>query len=316
MTEETKEKYLAFGELITLETKEKFQPYFDANPNRSASTGFASWYMWGEQRWMIIEDMLVVAGIGWFGYEYEGPFIYTPLTLDGTYDPAHLRRVIQEADDRLRDEVHGFRIYGVPTDMLPLYEEALGKRGQSLEMRGSWDYIYRRSDLEHLKGRKYSKKRNHLNYFYRNTEFEYEDIRQEHVPELLESLDHFRRRKEEEDATSDMIKEEIRTIKKVLPDLEALGFFGGLIRIDGKVRAFTLAHLHTSDMVEAVVEKADANIRGLYQAINREFVASLPPEIEYVNREEDVNIEGLRRAKESYYPCCMFEVHGMIVEEA
>jgi len=304
------DKFSQYGKPVTLSSKEVFQPYFDANPLRSSSQGFASLYMWSEQRYEIIDGLLCIAGQGWFGQDYNGPFVYQPLSLDGTYDPAHLRAVILQARDNLWDPAQGFRLFGIPRKHVPLYDEALQGLAVMRENPDSWDYIYRRSDLETLSGRKYTKKRNHLNHFYATHQFQYETILPEHAEELSAALDRFSQRKANEDISDLLVQEEILTVKKILPEIKEVGLFGGLIRINGVVKAFTLAYRHTADTVEVAVEKADSTIRGLYQAINREFAASLPPEILYINREEDMGIEGLRQAKKSYYPCCMLEICG------
>ncbi|MDD3083208.1 MAG: phosphatidylglycerol lysyltransferase domain-containing protein [Desulfobacterales bacterium] len=304
------DKVKTFGKPIDLDSKEVFRPYFDANPLRSSGQGFASLYIWSEQRYDIIDGLLCLAGRGWFGQEYNGPFIYPPLSLEGKHDPDHLRKVILQVKEELWDPSEGFRIFGVPREQVPLYDEVLRGYAVASENRGSWDYIYRRSDLETLSGRKYTSKRNHLNHFYATQNYQYETITPAHVPELIEGLDRFSARKAQKDESDVLVQEEIQTIKKILSGYEKIGLFGGLIRIDGVVRAFTLASLHTANMVEVAVEKADPTIRGLYQAINREFAASLPPEILYINREEDMGIPGLRQAKKSYHPCCMLELYG------
>jgi hypothetical protein len=304
------DKLQTFGKPVELDSKEVFRPYFDANPLRSSSQGFASLYMWSEQRWKIIGGLLCIAGRGWFGQGYDGPFLYPPLSPDGSCDPRHLRSVILQAKEELWDPAEGFRIFGVHKSHLPLYDKALQGLARSIENRSSWDYIYRRSDLESLKGRKYAGKRNHLNHFYATQNYRYETITPAHVPEILEGLERFSARRAEKDVSDVLIQEEIQTVRKALTEFEQIGLFGGLIRLDGVVKAFTLACRHTADTVEVAVEKADPTVRGLYQAINREFAASLPPEILYINREEDMGIEGLRQAKNSYYPCCMLELYG------
>ena len=81
--------------------------------------------------------------------------------------------------------------------------------------------------------------------------------------------------------------------------------FTGLIRVDGKVEAVSLGEYSCPISKEAVlvhVEKANPEIRGLYQAINREFCRHLPDHVIYVNREEDVGDPGLRYSKEAYHP--------------
>lgn len=43
-------------------------------------------------------------------------------------------------------------------------------------------------------------------------------------------------------------------------------------------------------------------MRGLYQYINREFLLHAYPTAALVNREDDMGLEGLRKAKMSYNP--------------
>ena len=98
----------------------------------------------------------------------------------------------------------------------------------------------------------------------------------------------------------------IQTMKTML-----LGLLGGLIRIDGKAEAFTLGEQMNADTVVAHIEKADPAITGLYPVINQEFCRRLGAEVEYVNREEDMGNEGLRKAKESYYPVKLVEKYEL-----
>ena len=84
-------------------------------------------------------------------------------------------------------------------------------------------------------------------------------------------------------------------------------FKGGAILIDGKVAAFTFGEKLNSDTAVIHVEKADKNFRGIYAAINQSFVEHEWSEMIYINREEDMGVDGLRRAKESYHPIKMIE---------
>ena len=91
---------------------------------------------------------------------------------------------------------------------------------------------------------------------------------------------------------------------------EALGLEGGLIRINGSVAAFTIGDRLNGDTYDVHFEKAYAGIQGAYAMINREFarwVREHHPDIKYLNREEDMGVEGLRKAKESYYPDLLLE---------
>ncbi len=302
-------KFNSFGELFTLDSKDMSMPYFRANPNRCTSQGFASLCMWEGNRYKIIDGYLCIVSTGWFGQEYHGPYMFPPLSLDGKYDAVKLRELIFNLKDQTCGEGENFTIFGVPEVHLSLYNEAMEGFAVAIPDENDWDYIYDRTDLENLSGRKYAKKRNHLNYFLSNWDYTYEEITPAHVEELTAVTDEFMKRKAETNENDFLVQQEGRIIKRTLPEYEKYGLFGGLIRIDGKVKAFTMASRHTADSVDVCIEKADPAYRGLYQAINKDFAKTLPPEILYINREEDMGLPTLRQTKQSYFPSRMFKVY-------
>ena len=89
---------------------------------------------------------------------------------------------------------------------------------------------------------------------------------------------------------------------QALHNFDYLNLRGGLLRLDGEVIAFTFGCKATPDMYVVQIEKADHTIQGAYQMINQQFVQRNCNDVEYVNREEDLGLEGLRKAKKSYYP--------------
>ena len=89
--------------------------------------------------------------------------------------------------------------------------------------------------------------------------------------------------------------------------MDALGLKGGLIRIDGVVKAFTVGEKKLPTMSQIHIEKADRDIDGLYQIINQQFAQRNCADTMYINREEDMGEEGMRKAKLSYYPDKMIE---------
>lgn len=96
-------------------------------------------------------------------------------------------------------------------------------------------------------------------------------------------------------------------IHRILRAKEALGLLGGALRVEGKIVALTLASKINDKVVDVHVEKANVAFDGAYAKINNEFAKSLPESIELVNREEDLGIPGLRKAKRSYLPDLMIE---------
>ena len=98
------------------------------------------------------------------------------------------------------------------------------------------------------------------------------------------------------------VEVENASMKLLLPKMKKLGIKGGLIRVDGKVVAFTFGSPINDRVFDVQVEKALPEFRTAYSLINREFIANELSSFEYVNREDDLGLQGLRQAKLSYQP--------------
>ena len=104
-------------------------------------------------------------------------------------------------------------------------------------------------------------------------------------------------------------------VSRGLDNFKALDLRGGILRIDGEVAAFTLGCRSTDDVFVIQIEKADHNIPGAYQMINQQFAIHNCRDVKYINREEDLGIEGLRKAKRSYYPELLVKKYAAVVRE-
>jgi hypothetical protein len=171
--------------------------------------------------------------------------------------------------------------------------------------RDNWDYVYLVEDLIALAGSRYHRKRNHIEQFKGQYHFEYVTLTPELAPACQELQDKWCDEKHCDLVAT--LRAENSAIKEVLENFQALGVSGGCIAIDGKVEAFALGELLNPDTVVIHIEKANAAFRGLYQAINQQFLEHEWSHIRHVNREQDLGVEGLRKAKESYYPDHMVE---------
>jgi len=171
--------------------------------------------------------------------------------------------------------------------------------------RDSWDYVYLVEDLIELSGNRYHRKRNHLEQFKSQHAFAYRRLTPELVPACQELQDRWCDEKHCDLVAT--LRAEAGAVKEVLANFEALGVTGGCIEIEGKIEAFTLGELLNPDTVVIHIEKANAAFHGLYQLINQQFLEQEWSHVRYVNREQDLGVEGLRRAKESYYPHHMVE---------
>ena len=164
------------------------------------------------------------------------------------------------------------------------------------------DYIYLAEKLRTLSGKKLQSKRNLVNRF--KTAYEgrwsYEDMTKDNTKDAFGY--HIRWCNQNGCAQNRDFQDETCAIVQALHYFEQLDLHGGLLRLDGEVIAFTFGCKAAPDMYVVQIEKADHTIPGAYQMINQQFVLHNCDDVEYVNREEDLGLEGLRKAKKSYYP--------------
>ena len=208
-------------------------------------------------------------------------------------------------------------------EFLPLY----GDRFEIIEDRDNADYIYSVDKLCELPGRHLSSKRNHIRHFERNGAWEFHCIAEtgcrcvnagsisipsaadgddtcslkvSSLQEAREFVAEFYKEKNDPD-----LKAEAGAIEEMFDNYNELGFIGGLLYQKGKPVAFTAGTRMDDEVFDTHFEKALPGVDGAYTMVNREFarmIRELMPDILYFNREEDMGIEGLRRAKESYHP--------------
>jgi hypothetical protein len=199
-----------------------------------------------------------------------------------------------------------FVLKGVEKFMVDIIEKLQPGRFNFAGERDNFDYVYNSKDLVELKGRKFHSKKNHINSFLRTySNYQYQPLTPEWVPHCIENqLEWCRKKGCDDDPT---LRGERDAIIEVLTHWTELKLTGGLITIGGKVEGFTFGEQVNSNMAVIHVEKANPDIRGVYPVINQKFCETAWQHLEYINREEDMGIEGLRKAKESYYPVKMIE---------
>jgi hypothetical protein len=162
------------------------------------------------------------------------------------------------------------------------------------------DYVYLVKDLIKLEGRKYHRKRNHIKQFKEKYSYQYIPLTSEWIQECLRletewcDLRHC-------EAVPGLANESI-AIKETFTHFDQLSVKGGVILIGGKVEAFTLGEPLNRETVVIHIEKANPAFEGLYPLINQAFLEKEWSEYVYINREQDLGEEGLRKAKESYFP--------------
>lgn len=169
---------------------------------------------------------------------------------------------------------------------------------------GDFDYLYNQQDLAELPGRKFHSKKNHVSAFSRKFDWSYEPISDVNVTEVVEMAEKWCRLKG--NCKDKGLRSENCAIKETLAHRETLSIRGGLIRVDGQVAAFTFGSPINREVFDIHVEKALPDYPGAYAAINQAFAKSLG-DFRLLNRENDLDIEGLRKAKISYHPALILE---------
>lgn len=196
------------------------------------------------------------------------------------------------------------RIYGVTAHYKALLEESFGT-AFSFEYDASMnDYIYSVEKMASLRGKKYHGKRNHITNFKKNNPaWSFEKITKDNINDCIELHTGWI----ENHADDEDYSFEFEAVLTAFENYDALEFVGGLLRIDGKAVAYTFGEKQSDRVFVTHFEKAPAEIQGAYPIINQEFTKNCLMDFEYVNREEDLGIEGLRKAKQSYNPEILLE---------
>lgn len=299
-----------FKNEVTIENREILNEYLTSFEYRTSGSSFSSLYMWrneNEFTWEIFGEYMVISGISHLELDAHEYFICPPLTKTGTYEAEGLRAAIYAARDRFEEKNQKFSIRLIPAHMIDLLEEACPNELQFISDRPNYDYLYLKKDLVELKGRTYHSKKNHLNYFLNNYKYEYVPLTPSMLDIVTTFIKEFNARKIVTEHERVWLEMEQSAMRDVVTNIDKLDYIAGAIVIDNKVEAFSIAGRLGQNSVTVHVEKANSNIRGLYQAINNEFCKHLDDSIKYVNREEDMDIVNLRKAKLSYKPIELVE---------
>ncbi len=174
---------------------------------------------------------------------------------------------------------------------------------QISEDRDNFDYIYLQRDMAELIGRKYHRKRNLINQCLATYDCSYEEISSDNIEEVKAML--VRWKNAQGLSVNADLHYEYLALHDLFDSYDKLNVRGGAIRVDERIEAFSVADRLDSDTAVVHFEKATTEIKGLYQLINKWFAQNQLSDFEFINREEDRGIEGLIKAKQSYYPIRM-----------
>lgn len=284
-------------EPINLSNKERYNSYLLSCGERGCEYNLSNLYLWGRQRTVFFPN-----GLAFFSHFTKRNVYLFPLYRDNPQEI--LDAIIADARER-----------GILCSLTSLCKEDCelleklypGQFAFHID-RDAFDYVYAIGDLADLKGRKFQKKRNHLNKFKQtHPDYTVEPITEENTQEALDMLDTWYARYAEANPMEDITMEKVAMLK-AMRCREALGMEGIVLRHDGKILALTMGcpiaeHTFDVQFEKAVDETAYAAINWLFA----NYLRDKYPDLLWLNREDDLGLEGLRKAKLSYNPDHMVE---------
>ncbi len=287
---------------IGMEDKPIIEKYYAYEQSKCCEFSFSNNYLWApfyNMEYTIIEDMLVFITRG------ERLSVGMPLAKDKASEK-NLGKVIPLLEGYFNTLQAPFRIHLATEDKFARLEEAFPGRFNIEYIRDQADYIYDMEKMISLAGKKLHGKRNHINKFKQNNpDWCYESLSSENLPACMEMAEEWRKRNLCEERGEK--HEEFCITLRALEEHQQLGLKGGVLWAGGQVVAFTLGEELNRDMFVVHIEKALADVQGAYPMINQQFLLHEASRYSYVNREEDMGAEGLRKAKLSYYPAFLQE---------
>jgi hypothetical protein len=283
---------------ITIEDREIIREYVSKTKHKACDYSVANLVLWAN---VYGTEFAVDNGMLFIKFESDGNVYFTFPMGDGD-----LKAAFVWMQDYCKEQGIEFKMSIVEPEMFERIEETFPGVYDIVYMRDNADYVYNMEDLKNLSGKRYHGKKNHVNKFLKTQEnWSYEQITDENTMETVAMVTEWCVQNgccEDKDKAA-----EICVLIQGLKYRKELNLIGGLIRADGRVIAMTMGEKSDDDMFIVHFEKAFADIDGAFPIINQQFVTNELGSFKFVNREEDLGVEGLRKAKESYHPAFMAE---------
>lgn len=282
---------------IRAEDIEKLTPYYGLRPNKTCDSVVLDSFLWKDY-------YCVKAAVS------DGKAIQWLLGAEGKESSAmpicreeDLSHYFYEIAEYFNEELKKPLLINLADEEAVLALNLDPEKYEITEAEDLKDYLYDGDAMRTLSGKKLHKKKNHLNAFMKDYEgrYEYRKLGSEDRYDVWNFLTKWRNTKGEE--VEEHLDYEVEGIHEVLKNNEILKVRMAGIYIDGQMEAFTIGSFNQRENMAIIhIEKANPEIRGLYQFINQQFLIHEFPTAAIINREDDLGLEGLRHAKMSYNP--------------
>ena len=295
---------------LQAEDMSKIAPFYALRPNKTCDSVYLDSFIWRDYyqvKYTVSDEKAVL-----FLMEKDGePFTAMPICKEEDLS-YYFEQLVEYFNEILKKPLKIFLADEEAINYLKLDpDKFLVKEEEDLK-----DYLYDAEALRTLAGKKLHKKKNHLNSFLKQYEgrYEYRSLICSAREEVLSFLDEWWENKVEAAEFVRQLDYEVMGIHDILKNCSMLNVRMAGVYVDGSLKAFTIGTYNPLEKMAVIhIEKADPEVKGLYQFINQQFlIHGFTEEVKLVNREDDVGMEGLRRAKMSYYPIGFARKYGVI----
>jgi hypothetical protein len=281
---------------ITLNSKTLFDSYIRRkNPQISEMTftNFFAWRYYYKFRYKVIAGLLCIIAAP----VMIEPFAMMPI---GDINEDNFAAAYEELKAYFAERGWKFCFRKLTHDDLKHFGKFISSEERVVYDRDNSDYLYNTEDLINLRGKRYDGKRNHINKFKKQHEFEYVPLECSLLDECSRIMEEWCKEKNCNCQEGDYCERNANL--ELLRNFRTLGCKGALIKVDGAFEAFTVGEMLNDNTAVIHIEKAKSTIDGLFTLINQQFVQHEWSGTAYVNREQDLGLEGMRKAKLSYHP--------------
>lgn len=293
---------------VTIESVDEIKRFLSMSRSRTCDYTVAGILMWAEYfhyEYAVVNDTLFIKGVA--ENDLGTPAFSAPI------GEMALEESINMIVDYCREHNLPVMFSAVPEDRLADFH-SLG--ACQIEELVDWsDYLYMADDLASLQGNKYSKKRNHVNKFAsEHPGYEFRELSHDNIDEVKKFYRGLHLEHDDKDVTAEIERQQVFN---VLDNYERLPFEGAVLTTpESGIVAFAIGEV-IGDTLYVHIEKMLHEINGAGETINKLFAAAMRDKygVIYVNREEDVGDEGLRKAKMSYHPAALLKKYNLKVEK-
>lgn len=279
---------------LTVDDKKLFQSYIDKN-DLGWEYNFATVFLWN------VNDTMMMAtedGILFIYNTFYNSIVFMPPYMKNDSD---FLKAVGKISEYAREKKIVYRLRGLRPEQAALLDETKFLTASS---RNDYDYIYNSDDLKYLRGKAFHSKRNFVTRFENTYNYTVRDYTPEDYDGLMALYEIWK-----DESSHSTLEVEKKAVERAFKYHKQLDLRIAVIKVDGKYAGFSVSSIECNGIVHTIFEKGLTEYVGIYQAINKFAAQRYFPDGTFVNRQEDMGIEGLRRAKLSYNPVILYEKH-------